>query len=97
MGKPRPIKYNECVLSDYYTYHSVDNYVALNCKTMSSLTMLCILSHMAMALRFLKNIHVIHCDVKWSNALFAKGCVVKLSDFGEALIPIPTPNSAVSK
>lgn len=88
LGKLRRVKYSECVMSDYYTYRGIDFFTTLNCKTLSSLTKMSLIAQAAMGLTFLKNIHITHCDFKWSNVLLAKGYIAKISDFGDAHFPI---------
>jgi len=73
---------------DYCTYRSLDNFIVLNWKTVSSLTRTSLLAQTAMALRFLKNIHMAHCDLKSGNILLTKGYIVKMADFGDAYISI---------
>lgn len=74
------------MIGDYYTFRNIDRFAQMNCKTVSSLTIMSLLAQAAMALRFLKNIHMTRCHLKWSNVLFTKGYVLKLSDFGKARI-----------
>jgi len=88
LGKERPVLYEECVVMDYCTYRSLDSFIVLNWKTLSSLTRTSLLVQTAMALRFIKNIHMAHCDLKSSNILLAKGYIAKMMDFGDAYISI---------
>lgn len=73
---------------DYYTYKSVDGFMLMNCQTVSSLSRVSLVSQTAQAVRFMKNVHMTHFDLKSSNILLGKGYFVKVADFGEAHIPI---------
>jgi serine/threonine protein kinase len=44
------------------------------------------LIQVAWSLRFLKNVHIAHLDVKPNNLLVGKGCFIKTSDLGEAYV-----------
>jgi serine/threonine protein kinase len=54
--------------------------------TISPLMLLNMLIQVAWSLRFLKNVHIAHLDIKPNNLLVGKGCCIKTSDLGEAYV-----------
>jgi serine/threonine protein kinase len=56
----------------------------MNRITISPLMLLQMLIQVALSLRFLKNVHVAHLDIKPNNLLVGKGSLIKTSDLGEA-------------
>jgi serine/threonine protein kinase len=58
----------------------------MNRVTISPLMFLQMLIQVALSLRFLKNVHIAHLDIKPNNLLVGKGCYIKTSDLGEAYV-----------
>jgi serine/threonine protein kinase len=82
----RQILYDECVLMDYYTYKGMDNFTSINRITISPMTLLNMLVQVALSLRFMKNVHMTHLDLKPNNVVVGKGLLVKMLDLGEAYV-----------
>jgi serine/threonine protein kinase len=55
-------------------------------RTISPLMLVQTLIQVAWSLRFLKNIHIAHLDIKPGNLLVGKGTIIKTSDLGEAYV-----------
>lgn len=88
LERGRSIPYSDCVLMDYYTYKSLDCFMKTNGQTISSYTRVSLLIQAAQAVRFMKNIGMTHFDLKPSNILLGRGYFVKVTDLGEAHMPI---------
>jgi serine/threonine protein kinase len=50
------------------------------------MTLLKMSSQIALSLRFLKNVHMAHLDLKPSNLMVGTSLIVRLSDLGEAYV-----------
>jgi serine/threonine protein kinase len=83
---PRQVLYNECVLVDYYTYKGVDNFTLMNKMSISPITLLYMVTQIALSIRFMKNIHMAHLDLKPNNLMLGKNLLVKTADLAEAYI-----------
>lgn len=89
LGNGRSIKYDNCVLMNYYSNSDLQQFLRKNRQTISFTTILGMLVQTARAIRFMKNVHMTHFDIKSNNILVSRSNTIKVGDFGEAYIPIP--------
>jgi serine/threonine protein kinase len=67
---------------DYCIFRSLNIYKKVNSFMISQLTNLYILAQMVDGLRFLRDMKIIHLDIKPQNMLICRGLILKITDFG---------------
>lgn len=74
--------FSQYLVMEFFAYPTLNDYCALNQRSMSFLTKIHLASLVMQSLRFLSSYDIVHLDLKPSNIIVSKRMITKLIDFG---------------
>lgn len=79
--------YSGCLFMDFIPSRNLKEYLHVNSASVSLLTKLSLAFSILQALRYIRDYHIVHLDLKPNNIMIYSNMLVKLIDFGEAYHP----------
>jgi serine/threonine protein kinase len=84
--------HSDCLFMDFIPSRNLKEYLHTNSASVSLLTKLYLAFSILQGLRYIRDYHIVHLDLKPNNVMIYCNMLIKLIDFGEAYHPELPPH-----